>query len=292
MTTSGVEKLNDYVRSNAPKSAAPDDMRAWFANLVSVTPIPDEAKLEKSTCSVPAYWIRPSDANPERVLLYLHGGGYILGSAQTHLELTYRLAKTAGVRSLSVEYRLLPENRYPACVDDAIAAYQYLLNEGISPKHIAIGGDSAGGGITLQTALRIRDEGLPQPGGLVCFSPWTDFTASGESIGVNGPFDPMVDPKMIGYLGSIVVGDRDPVAMSPLFANLANMPPLFLQAGTKEVLFDDSTRLAKRYEEAGSKVVFQAWENMSHVFQAFPTFVPEAIPAIEQAAAFLRENLG
>lgn len=292
MTPSGVEKLNAFVRANPAKSAAPDDLRVWFLNLVKATPVPEAAKLEPSTCPVPASWIQPEGADPRRVILYVHGGAYILGSPLTHLELVYRFAKSAGARALSVDYRLLPEHAYPACVDDVFDAYRYLLNEGISAQHIAIAGDSAGGGITMTTALRIRDQGLPQPGCLVCFSPWTDFTGSGETVHTNASFDPMVDGRLLPLLSQMILNGRDPVASSPLFADLSNLPPLLLQAGTLEVLFDDSRRLAKRYEEAGGKVLFDAWEGMTHVFQAFPTYVPEAIEAIERAAAFVREKQG
>jgi len=292
MMTAGTERLNVYVRANPPKSAAPADMRAWFLNLVKATPVPEAAKLESSTCPVPAYWIQPEGADMGRVILYAHGGAYVLGSSETHLELVHRFAKATGARALSVDYRLLPENPYPACIDDMLDAYRYLLKEGFSPQRIALAGDSAGGGITLSTALRIRDEGLPTPGCLVCFSPWTDFTASGESIQTNGQFDKMVDARLLPMLVQIILNGRDPVASSPLFADLSKLPPLFLQAGTSEVLFDDARRLAQRYEEAGSTVVFEPWEGMTHVFQAFPTFVPEAIEAIERAGAFVREKLG
>ena len=292
MTSSGVERLNAYCRANPPKSVAPEDMRAWFTALIAATPVPDAAKLEASTCPVPASWIRPDGVDAERVILYVHGGAYMLGSSRDYLELVHRFATAASVQALSIDYRLLPEHAYPACVDDAIEAYRYLLKEGFSPKRIAIAGDSAGGGIMLTAALRIRDEGLPQPGCLVCFSPWTDFTASGESIQTNARFDAIIDARLIPMLAQMVLSGRDAVASSPLFADLSNLPPLFVQAGSREVLLDDSRRLAKRYEEAGGKVVLDVWDELTHVFQAFPTFVPEAIKAVEQAGAFVREKLG
>jgi monoterpene epsilon-lactone hydrolase len=292
MSSSGVERLNAYCRANPPKSVAPEDMRAWFRALVAISPVPDAAKLEVSTCPVPAFWIRPDGVDTDRVILYVHGGAYILGSSQTHLELVHRFAKAASARALSVDYRLLPEHAYPACVDDVFEAYRYLLKEGISPGRIAIAGDSAGGGITLSAALRIRDERLPLPGCLVCFSPWTDFTASGASIQTNASFDAMIDARLIPMLAKLVLSGRDEVASSPLFADLSNLPALFVQAGSKEVLLDDSRRLAKRYEEAGGSVVLEVWNEMTHVFQSFPTFVPEATRAIEQAGAFVHEKLG
>lgn len=292
MLTKGTLELNAHVRANPPKSAAPEDMRAWFRTVIGVTPVPEEAKLEPSSCPVPAYWIRPEGSRPDRVILFVHGGAYILGSPQTHLELTHRFAKASKTQALSVDYRLLPEHAYPACIDDIVAAYQYLLKEGFLPQHIVIAGDSAGGGITLTTALRIRDEGLPAPGGLVCFSPWTDFTGSGESMLKNADFDAMVDGRILPVLSQMILQGRDPVASSPLFANLANLPPLFLQCGNCEVLYDDSRRLAENYAKAGSVVVYDPWDGMTHVFEGFPTFVPEAIEATERAAAFVREKMG
>lgn len=291
MITSGTEELNAYVRANRPKSIAPEDMRAWYLNLVRITPLPDSAKLEPSSCPVPASWINSEDSDGNRVLLYVHGGAYMLGSSQTHLELIHRLAKAAQIRALSVDYRLFPEHAYPACIDDAFDAYQYLLNEGFSSRNIAIAGDSAGGGITLSMVQRLRDSNLPQPGCLVCFSPWTDFTASGESVKTNAKLDAMIDVRILPRLAQMLLNGRDPVATSPLFSNLAGLPPLFLQAASSEVLFDDSTRLAERYRQAGNEIVFDPWEGMTHVFQAFPTFVPEAIEAVKRAGAFIREKL-
>jgi monoterpene epsilon-lactone hydrolase len=291
MTSSAIERLNAYFRANPPKSAMPDDMRAWFLALVEITPKPDDAKLDSSTCPVPASWIHPAGADPERVILYCHGGAYILGSPATHLEMVHRFAKAASARALAVDYRLLPENPYPACIDDIFDAYRYLLKEGIAPSRIAIAGDSAGGGITMTTALRIRDARLPQPGCLVCISPWVDFTASSESLTTNAQYDAMLDPRLLPVLIQMILNGRDPVASSPLFADLSHLPPLLIQAGMHEALIDDSRKLADRYKAAGASVVLDAYENMTHVFQAFPTFVPEAIQAIERAGAFVREKL-
>jgi len=291
MLTAGTEQLNAYVRANRPKSIAPEDMRAWYENLVRVTPLPDSAKLEPSSCPVPASWIRSVNALEHRVLLYVHGGAYILGSSQTHLELIHRLGNAAGIDVLSVDYRLLPEHAYPACIDDAFEAYRYLLREGFSSRHIAIAGDSAGGGITLSLVQRIRDEHISLPGCVVCFSPWADFTGSGDSVKTNAKLDAMVDARLLPMLAQLVLNGRDTVGASPLFGNFNGLPPLFVQAAACEVLFDDSTRLAARYKEAGNEVVFDPWEGMTHVFQAFPTFVPEAIPAVERAGAFIREKL-
>jgi monoterpene epsilon-lactone hydrolase len=292
MTDSGIEELTAYVRANRPRNASVEELRAWWSKLVQVTPIPTEAKLEPSTCPVAASWIQLEGIDAGRVILYFHGGAFVIGSPETHLETVYRLAKASSARALTVDYRLLPENPYPACLDDALAAYRYLLQEGVSSSRIAIAGDSAGGGITMSTALAIRDAGLPLPGCLVGFSPWVDFSASGQSVQTNGPFDPMVDPRMLPVIAQVILGDRDRVSASPLFANLAGLPPLFVQVGTREVLYDEGRLLAERFKEAGGDAVLDEWAGMNHVFQMFPTLVPGATTAIERAGSFVREKLG
>jgi acetyl esterase/lipase len=269
----------------------PADMRAWFASLMQATPLPAEARLEPSTCDVPASFITPPGADTSRVILYLHGGAYILGSPQTHLETVFRLAKASGVRALAVDYRLAPEHAWPACREDAVAAYRWLLAEGVAPSRIAIAGDSAGGGLTLSTLLALRDAGLPMPACAAFFSPWVDFTGSGASAQTNGAADPLVDPRGLAMMVSAILQGKDPTASSPLFADLHGLPPLFVQVGTAEVLLDDARRLVDKAKAAGGEAVLDAWDHMIHGFQAFPTFLPEAIAATERAAGFVRAKL-
>jgi len=287
----GLPELITYFRANPPASPAPADMRAWFASLMKTTPVPSEARLEPSRCDVPASFITPEGADPSRVILYLHGGAYILGSSETHLETIYRLAKASGVRALSVDYRLAPEHAWPACREDAVAAYRWLLAQDVAPSRIAIAGDSAGGGLTLSTLLAIRDAGLPLPACGAFFSPWVDFTGSGESAKTNGAEDPLVDPRGLTMMVGAILQGRDPAESSPLFADLHGLPPLFVQVGTAEVLLDDSRRLVDKVKAAGGEAELDAWEHMIHGFQAFPTYLPEAIAATERAAAFVRARL-
>ncbi|MDI1436226.1 alpha/beta hydrolase [Polyangium sorediatum] len=291
METPGLAELITFFRSNPPKSPLPADMRAWFAALMQATPVPSEARLERTSCDVPAYWITPPGADTSRVILYLHGGAYIVGSPETHLETVFRLAKHAGTRALSVDYRLAPENAWPACREDAVAAYRWLLAQGVAPSHIAIAGDSAGGGLTLSTLLALRDAGLPLPSCAAFFSPWVDFTGSGDSTKTNGEGDPLVDPRGTAMMVGAILQGKDPAASSPLFADLGGLPPLFVQVGTAEVLLDDARRLVDKVNAAGGEAVLDAWEHMIHGFQGFPTYLREAIASTERAADFLRARL-
>jgi epsilon-lactone hydrolase len=292
MTTTGKEKLIEYLHANPAKGMMPADLRAWFAELIAVTPAPPEARLERASCEVPAYWITPPDAAPGRVIFYLHGGAYILGSAETHRETIYRFAKAASARALAVDYRLAPENPWPACREDAVAAYRWLLAQGVSPSQVAIAGDSAGGGLTVSTLLALRDLGEPLPGCAAVFSPWVDFTGSGDSSTNFTGVDPMVDPRGMIMMVAMILAGADPHASSPLFADLSRLPPIFVQVGTGEVLLDDARRLVERVKAAGGDAVLDAWEDMIHGFQAFPTFLPEAVEAAERAGAFVRTRLG
>ncbi len=288
----GLERLIEFLRANRPTSIAPDDMRAWFVNLMAATPTPPGASLEQSTCPVPAYWLRPEGSHADRIILYLHGGAYILGSPETHLEMVFRFAKAARANALLVDYRLLPEHPYPACLEDALAAYQYLLAEGYDPSRIAIAGDSAGGGITTSTAVGIRNAGLSQPKCFVCFSPWVDFSGSSPSIKSNERADPLVDPRQLPMLAQLILNGRDIISGSPLHADLSGLAPFFVQVGTREVLLDDARRLAARLRELGGTIVLDEWSEMIHGFQMFPTFLTEAVDAVERAGAFVREKLG
>ncbi|WP_170319283.1 alpha/beta hydrolase [Polyangium spumosum] len=291
MSNQGLAELITYLRANAPTSTTPADMRAWFVSMMRVTPPPAEARLEPSACDVPASWITPPGVDPGRVLLYLHGGGYIIGSPETHLETIFRLAQASGARALAVDYRLAPEHAWPACREDAVAAYRWLLAQGVAPSRVAIAGDSAGGGLTLSTLLALRDAGLPLPACAAFLSPWVDFTLSGPSSKTNGAQDPLVDPSNLALMAGAVLQGNDPAKSSPLFAELGGLPPLFVQVGTAEVLLDDSHRLVDRVKAAGGEAVLDAWQHMIHGFQAFPTFLPEAIGATARAGEFLRSKL-
>ena len=241
-----------------------------------------------------AEWIEPSGADPDRVILYLHGGGYCLCSLDTHRGLAARLALASGARLLIIDYRLAPENPYPAALEDALAAYRWLLAQGIPAKQIAVGGDSAGGGLTLATAVSLRDASQALPAALFLLSPWTDLTFSGKSILTRKKVDPIFggEGNRFGFAPAYL-GMHDPAdpLISPLFADLHNLPSTLIHVGSDEMLLDDSTRLEERLKAARGTARLVVWDGMWHVFQVFAPYVPEAQQAIDEIGEFIRQRI-
>jgi acetyl esterase/lipase len=236
-------------------------------------------------------WITVSGISEDRVILYLHGGGYLVGSVNTHRNLIARLCRTAGMRALAINYRLAPEHPFPAALEDATSAYRWLLTEGTYPENIIIAGDSAGGGLTLATLVSLRDSGDPLPAGAVCLSPWTDLAGTGDSIKTNVKADPFLTPDVDNTTARFYASKYDlkhPL-ISPLYADLHSLPPLLIQVGSDEILLDDSIRLASRAQEAGVTVTLEVWEGMIHVFQAFAMILPEGKKAIKGIGIFMRD---
>jgi epsilon-lactone hydrolase len=242
---------------------------------------------------VPAEWVTTPGAATDRVLLYLHGGSYNAGSPRTHRALAARLSRASGARALTPDYRLAPEHRFPAAVEDATAVYRWLLANDIRPERIVVAGDSAGGGLALALAVALRDAGEPLPAAVGCISPWTDLAGTGASMVTRAKADPILSPSANTPEARCYLGDADlrtPLA-SPLYADLHGLPPLLLQVGDDEILLDDSTRLAERAREAGVEVRLAVWPGMWHVWHAFAPFVPEAQRAIDELGAFVRERV-
>lgn len=237
-----------------------------------------------SVGGVPGEWLGAEDA--PRTLLYLHGGGYIACSPRTHRPVTKAFAQ-AGLRVFAPDYRLAPEHPYPAALDDAVAAYRGLLDAGA--QGVVVAGDSAGGGLALALMLRLRDLGLPLPARAVLFSPWTDLAATGESIRSNTRRDAMFFGDGIARGADAYVGaaDRRDPLISPLYADLAGLPPLLIHVGANEVLRDDSTRLADRALAAGVAVDLRVWPVVPHVWQIMAGFIPEGRQSLDAAARFL-----
>jgi acetyl esterase/lipase len=272
----------------------PQEMRANFEQLGNNTPIPEDIKQEKvSAGGVPATWISAPNAVADRVVLYLHGGGYVIGSVNTHRDLMARISRASGFRVLGLDYRLAPEHPFPAAVDDALAGYRWLLAQGVQPSKIAIAGDSAGGGLTAATLVAIRDAKLPLPGAGVLLSPWADMEGIGESMTSRSSLDPVVQKDgLVGMAGAYLGGKdpRSPLA-APIYADLKGLPPLLIQVGEAETLYDDSTRLAARAKAAGVKVTLEPWPEMIHVWQMFAAFLPEGQQAIDDIGKYLRETV-
>ncbi|MGV2291088.1 alpha/beta hydrolase [Trinickia sp. YCB016] len=239
-------------------------------------------------------WLEPPAAMPAaasaRTVFYIHGGGYYFCSPQTHRSLVFALAARCGVRTFSLDYRLAPEQPFPAALDDALAAYRHLLAEGTPAGAIVLAGDSAGGGLALATLVALRDAGDPLPAAALLFSPWTDLAATGATIVTNDGLDPMFYGVAIERAAKFYLADTPATHphASPLYADFAGLPPLFIQAGSTEVLLDDSRRVAEKARAAGVSVDFEIWPNMPHVWQLYAPFVPEARKALDRAAAFVR----
>jgi len=243
---------------------------------------------------VPVEWAIPEGGASDRVLMYLHGGGYTVGSIVSHRKLAGHLASASGCRALSVEYRLAPENPFPAGLEDAVGAFQWLVGEGFEAGRIGIGGDSAGGGLALATALALRERGLPAPGGLVLLSPWTDLASTGESLTTNVGRDLLLRSIEADAPGpQVYAGDHDVTnpLISPLYAEFTNFPPFIVHVGDAELLLDDSTRLAERASAAGCDVTIEVWPEMQHVFQIAAGNVPESDSSVAKLGAWLADRL-
>jgi acetyl esterase/lipase len=241
---------------------------------------------------VPGEWITAPEAVEERVIYYLHGGGYMMGSINTHREMISRLSRAAGARALAIDYRLAPENPFPAAVEDSTAAYRWLLSTGVDPARLVIAGESAGGGLTVATLVALRDAGDPLPTAAVCLSPWVDLECIGESMTTKAEIDPMTQREDILELAKAYLGDaqpRTPLA-APLYADLTGLPPLLIQVGTAEVLLDDATRLAERAKSAGVDVALELWDDMFHMWHFFAAMLPEGQQAIDRIGEFIRKH--
>jgi acetyl esterase/lipase len=291
------EQFDTIIQMLESREADPDvpieKMRAFFEKEAQMVPVADDVVCETVEMGgIPAEWISTPSASEGRILFYLHGGGYCLGSLNTHREMVSRIARTGQARALSVEYRLAPEDPHPAALEDSLAAYRGLLADGADPARIVIGGDSAGGGLTLATLVSLRDAGDPLPAAAVCLSPWTDLDATGESMKTKADVDPMIkaddDKKMARhYAGG---ADLSEPLISPLYAELHGLPPMLIQVGTREVLLDDSTRFADRAREAGVDVTLEPWEDMIHVWQFFAFMLPEGQQAIDRIGEFIQQH--
>lgn len=234
-------------------------------------------------------WLVPTDCRDAPVLLYLHGGAYVSGSAKTHRAMVSYLAKKAGMRALLPNYRLAPEHPFPAGLEDCVAVYRALVDDGVDPADIAIAGDSAGGGMTMATLLMLRDAGETLPTAGVLLSPWLDLTGTGESTKSRARHDPLFRvqdmPNAAAHYAS-PEQQRHPL-VSPVFGDVHGLPPMLIQVGDHEILLSDSTRIADKISAAGGQVTLQVWPDMWHVFQYFVGRMPEAQRGLDDIASFL-----
>lgn len=245
--------------------------------------------------NIPAEWIIPKDARGNGVIYYLHGGGYFNGSIQAYRHVVSTLAEATGHKALLIEYRLAPEHPFPAGLDDAIAVYRWLLDEGHPAESIAIAGDSAGGGLSLATMLRLRDEDGPLPKCAVLISPWTDLKNAVASRGTRSDVEPVLsssgaEDRALRYAGD--PSNLEHPYVSPIYADLTELPPTLIQVGTEEILLDDSTIIADRMRDAGVDVSLDIWDGLFHVWHYYVGWLPEAEEAIDEVGAFISGYLG
>lgn len=243
---------------------------------------------------IPVEWLVPQQASDGKCLLYLHGGGYVMGGCATHRQLVSYIAGAAGVRALLPEYRLAPEHPFPAAIDDSLRIYRGLLASGTSPRDVVIAGDSAGGGLAMATLVALRDAGDPLPAAACLLSPWLDLTGSGESMVSNARSDPWFEPEYLPLLAEKYcrAEERAHPLVSPVFADLTGLPRIYIQVCDDEILLSDSTRIADKGRECGVEVELETYTGLWHVFQAFARQVPESREAVARLGAYIRNVLG
>ena len=270
-----------------------EESRAGLVELARLAPLYKDSKLENVDAGgVPAAWMITPEVAKDRAILYLHGGGYVQGSITSHQDLAQRISIASKTKLLILDYRLAPEHPFPAALEDSVRAYEWLINnEGYDPKDLIIAGDSAGGGLTLATLVKLRDQEVQLPAAAVCLSPWTDLALTGDSLKLKIHEDPFVSPDGLMFSAGLYLGKTDPKNpfASPLYADFKGFPPLCIQVGSAEILLDDATRLAKRAKKAGIEVQLDIWEDMIHVFQAFAVMAPEGTEGINKIGEFIKK---
>lgn len=295
MTVSQLENLVTLLRSRpSPATQDVDESRQRFEKMAVFLGCTPDAKCEKVDAGgVPSEWVAAPGIDDGRVVLYLHGGGYAIGSINTHRRLAYDISAASGARVLLIDYRLAPEHPFPAAVDDATKAWQWLKQQGFADNKIAIAGDSAGGGLTLAVLVNLRDKRLGLPACAAALSPWVDLEGLGNSITARSAQDPMVQKDGLLWMAKMYLNGADarsPLA-APLYADLKGLPPILIQAGTAETLLDDATRIAEKLHTAGVHVNLSIWPNMLHVFPLFAPILSEGRDGCIEIGAFIRNHL-
>jgi acetyl esterase/lipase len=270
-------------------------VRRRFRHMEMLVPPPPRGTKthDFSLNGLPARTIVVREARPGADMLFLHGGAYAVGSFRNYGHFTWRLGRAARARVLALDYRKAPEHPFPAALEDALAGYRWLIDQGARPDRILVAGDSAGGGLTLALLLKLRDGGIPLPAGAVTMSPWTDLAMTGESLHSKADSDPMLVASEIPRHAAMYLDHADPrnPYASPLYGDPRGLPPTLIQAGGDEVLLDDAVRMAAKMQAAGCDVELQVWPRMPHVFQLLATVMPEARAAVAEIARFARRVL-
>ena len=289
------ENLDAILRKSAfPAGSDVSEQRRLLRELLSAQPLPSDVTVTPSVLGgVPTADIAIDGIEPRHVVLYFHGGVYVMGDAALAADLASQVARRAQARAVSVDYRLAPEHPYPAAVDDALAAYDALLREGTTPSDIAFAGDSAGGGLAVATMVNARDHGLPLPAAAFLMSPYADLTLAGATMDTKSDVDPVLSRELLQPRVTDYTAGQDPAfsLISLVFADLSGLPPLIIQAGTHEVLLDDAVRLAQRAGHDDVAVTLDLTPKVPHVFQNFYPILDEAADALDRAGQLLTAHL-
>jgi acetyl esterase/lipase len=292
------DRIRRWLKQNlkdAPLPTSIKEARVNLEGLSSWVPLQPDTKVEPVIAgSVPGEWVSAPGAVADAVILCLHGGGYTMGSSKATQVNASFLSAASGCRVLVIDYRLAPEHPFPAALEDTIAAYGWLLEQGYAHSRIVLVGFSAGGGLALSTLVSLRDAHVPLPAGAVLISPWTDLAGTGESVVTRAEADPWLTDEMNRYHAALYAGGKDlrhPL-ISPLYADMHGLPPLLIHVGSDEIMLDDSRRVAERARAAGVEVTLEVWEGLWHVFHAFAYRLAEGKEAIEKIGDFIRQRLG
>jgi acetyl esterase/lipase len=295
MTIDQRETLDMILRQGAfPAGGDVNEQRRALRELLSAQPLPAEVTVTAASLGgVPTAEITVDGIEPRHVVLYFHGGVYVMGDAALAAELASQVGRRTHAKVISVDYRLAPEHPYPAAVDDALAAYEALLQTGIAPSDIAFAGESAGGGLAIATLVNARDHGLPLPAAAFLMSPYADLTLAGTTMETRREVDPLLSREALQARVTDYTSGQDAAVglISPVFADLSGLPPLIIQAGTHEVLLDDAVRLAQQAATADVEVTLDITPGVPHVFQAYHAILDEAAAALDRAGQRLSVHL-
>ena len=295
MSTEQRETIDAILRQSAfPAGSDANEQRRLLREALSAQPLPAEVTVNAGALGgIPTAEITVDGIDPRHVVLYFHGGVYVIGDAFLAADLASQVGRRTDAKVISVDYRLAPEHPYPAAVDDALAAYEALLQAGIAPSDIALAGESAGGGLAVATMVNARDHGLPMPAGAYVMSPYVDLTLAGTTMESKRDVDPLFTRELLQARVDDYTAGADAALglISPIFANLSGLPPLIIQAGSHELLLDDAIRLAQQAATADVEVTLEITPAVPHVFQAYSAILDEAAAALDRAGRFLSAKL-
>jgi monoterpene epsilon-lactone hydrolase len=283
-----------YYNSRSDKNATLQQRRVILEDGARNLPMPPNVEVKQTTVgNIAAEWLRPVGTTDNRAVLYLHGGAYTMGSCTTHRALASRIAIASQTPALLPEFRLAPEYPFPAALEDGVAIYRWLIEQGISPQKMVVAGDSSGGGLAIALTVLLRDKDVPLPAAITCLSPWADLELTGESLTTRAQVDPICSLEESQFHATHYIGEHDARAplVSPIYADLHGLPPILIQVGDREILLSDAIRLTERAHKDGVDAELEVWDGMWHVWHLFARYVPEGQRAIDKIGAFIRKYL-